>query len=76
MNEQRRKNLRAAIGHLEAASNLVEQCATEEQMAYDALPEAIQWTERGEKMQEAVDAMEEAVNLIDDATKLVDEASA
>lgn len=75
MNEKRRKRLREAIGHLESASALVEQCATEEQTAYDALPEPIQWTERGEKMQSAVESMEEAVSLIDEATRLVDEAS-
>ena len=61
---------------MEAASALVEQCAAEEQEAYDALPESLQCSERGEKMQEAVDSMEESVSLIDDAISAVGEASA
>ena len=71
MNEKRRKRLQEAIGHLEKASDIVQDCSMEEQEAYDNLPEVFQWNERGERMQEAVSTMEEAVSLIDEATRLV-----
>ena len=75
MNERRRKRLREAIVHLEQASSLVQDCKDEEQRAHDALPEPIQWTERAEKMEEAVSNLEEAVSLIDEATGKVHEVS-
>ena len=75
MNERRRKRLQEAIGHLEKASDIVQDCSMEEQEAYDNLPEVFQWNERGEKMQEAVSVMEEAVGLIDEAVGLVGQAS-
>lgn len=75
MNEKRRKSLRVAIDHLEKASSIVQDCKDEEQEAHDALPEPIQWSERGEKMEEAVSAMEEAISLIDEATEKVNEVA-
>ena len=75
MNEKRRKSLRAAIDHLEKASDIVQDCMSDEQNAFYSLPEQLQWTERGEKMEEAVSAMEEAVDLINQATELVGQAS-
>ena len=75
MNEKRRKRLREAVGHLERASEIVQDCKDEEQEAHDGLPEPIQWSERGEKMEEAVSAMEEAISLIDEATEKVNEVA-
>lgn len=74
MNEKRRKALREAVDHLDRASSIVQDCASDEQEAHDNLPETIQWTERGERMEEAISAMEEAVQLIDEASQLVSEA--
>ena len=71
MNKERRKKLQEAIGHLETASSIVEDVSMEEQFAHDNLPEQIQWTERGEKMEEVISNLEEAVSLIDEATQIV-----
>ena len=75
MNEKRRKRLQTAIDHLESARDIVDECAQDEQQAFDSLPEVFQFTERGDKMQEAVSVMEEAVGLIDEAVTLVEQAS-
>lgn len=71
MNERRRKNLRAALNHLEVASNLVIDVSCEEQLAHDNLPDVFQYGDQGEKMETAIADLEEAGGLIEDAIQLV-----
>ena len=58
---------------MESASGIVEDVTMEEQLAHDSLPEQLQWTERGEKMEEVISNLEEAVSLIDEATKIIND---
>lgn len=72
MNDTRRKELRKIITRLEKIdyelkeinSNLMD-IITEEEEAYDNLPEGIQTSERGEKMQEIIDQLYDAQSDLD-----------
>ena len=60
---------------LEQASELVIQTRDEEQDSFDNLPEGIQESERGQKMEEAIDAMDSAMDSISEAIEHLEEAS-
>jgi len=67
MNNDRRKELRRAHAILETLQADIEALRDAEQDAYDNLPESIQNSERGEKIQEAIDALDSAVTNIETA---------
>jgi len=60
---------------LEQASELVIQVRDDEQDSFDNLPEGIQESERGQMMEEAIDAMDSAMDSISEAIEHLDEAS-
>jgi len=74
MNNQRRKALREAITHLEFARDVVSDCESIEREAFNNMPEYIQMSEKGERMEEIADTLEEAIGLIDEAVNLTNEA--
>ena len=51
---------------IQNAHDVLEEVRDEEQDAYDNLPEGLQYSERGEMMDEAVNNLEEAVDYLDD----------
>lgn len=71
MNKQRRRDLREVLEQLERASTIVEMSAGDEQSAHDNLPDELQWTERGERMEEVASELQEAVELIDQAVEII-----
>lgn len=69
MNKLRRKELARIIEKLEALDSLraeiqeeLETVMDEEQEAFDNMPESLQESERGEQMQEYIDAMQYAMD--------------
>ena len=73
MNNARRKDLRKLIAQLEKIdfelreiSSALGDLITEEEEAYDNLPEGIQASERGEQMQEIIDQLYNAQSDLDD----------
>ena len=58
MNAARRKELSKAIDLIEQAKEIISAVAEEEREAYDNLPEGLQESEMGEKMNEIVDDLE------------------
>lgn len=75
MNDARRRRIRKLTSDLyegiqqllgEYAGDLQEIC-DEEQEAFDNLPEGIQCSDRGDAMQECIEALESAVNSCEDA---------
>ncbi len=58
MNKQRRKELERIADLLSECMSGLESVKEEEQEAYDNLPEGIQYSERGEAMQENVDDLD------------------
>ena len=78
MNNQRRKelnNIAAAmenvsmpvdIEQLEGIKSDIEMVLMDEEMAFDSMPEGLQYSMRGEASQEAQDNMSEAIDAIDE----------
>lgn len=58
MNAARRKELSKAIDLIEQAKEIISAVAEEEREAYDNLPEGLQESEMGEKMNEIADDLE------------------
>ena len=69
MNKIRRKSLRTILGQMDELSTVLEtvkealqDVLNEEQEAYDNLPEGLQESDRGQQMQEYIDALEGVVD--------------
>jgi hypothetical protein len=75
MNEERRKTLKEAIGLIDQAKNILEDAQTDEQEAFDNMPEGMQNGEKGEKVQGAIDSMGEAIASCDDIVGQIEAAS-
>lgn len=74
MNNQRRKALEKIQDKLRDIYADIEMYRDEEQDAFDNLPESIQYSERGEKMEEAISQLDEAYDAIDTAVEAISEA--
>ena len=69
MNRIRRKSLKAVLGQMDELSTALEtvkealqDVLNEEQEAYDNLPEGLQEADRGQQMQEYIEALEGVVD--------------
>lgn len=74
MNKARRKNLASLSEEIETLRSLVESVMEEEQEAFDNLPEGIQYSERGERMEEIISYIEYAVSNLEEACENLQEA--
>ena len=72
MNAARRKQIMKAIGMVADARAILEEVKDDEQEAFDNLPESFQYGERGDQMQDFIDALEEAVSSLEDVEGLED----
>ena len=66
MNNVRRKELRSIITEIETVKTRLDSVLSDEQDAFDNLPEGLQCSMRGEDMEEAIDAMESACDSLDE----------
>lgn len=73
MNKARRKRISKILEQLEGLSVEIEEVMNEEQEAYDNLPESIQYSERGENMEEYIFSLDDAMNYISDAISSLEE---
>lgn len=62
MNKQRRQRITTILDAVQQNIIDLEAIRDEEQEAFDNLPESLQDAERGQSMQEALDALEEAIS--------------
>jgi hypothetical protein len=53
---------------------VLEEVRDEEQDAYDNMPEGLQYSERGDMMQEAIDSLDEAVDAVDEVISNLESA--
>lgn len=74
MNAKRRKALVALVGEaydlrdkLDELKGQFEELRDEEEECYDNLPESLQDSERGERMQECIDFIDDLLNELDSA---------
>lgn len=65
MNRERRKRVQEALDLLQQASEILADVADQEDEAFDNLPESIQESERGKKMEEMLEALDEAMDDLD-----------
>lgn len=66
MNKTRRKALATVVTKLDEAYDMLEEIQSDEQDAYDNMPESLQESERGEHMVEILDVLGDAVDSLDD----------
>ena len=75
MNKQDRKELEKAINDIENAKSLVEEILDNEQSKFDNLPEGLQVSEKGQKMEENISSLDDARNLLEEAIQLIQTAA-
>ncbi len=73
MNARRRKELKKAMELIEQAYSIIETVKEEEIEAYDNLPEGLQNTEQGQRMDEIAFDLEDIVGSLEEHTESLDE---
>lgn len=74
MNDKRRKRLSEASALLSRASDIISDVLDEEQDCLDNMPENLQYSDRYESMEAAVDRLNDALSEIDSAENSLSEA--
>ncbi len=74
MNDKRRKRLSEASALLSRASNIISDVLDEEQDCLDNMPENLQYSDRYESMEAAVDRLNDALSELDSAENSLLEA--
>lgn len=67
MNDERRKKIERAKSHITDAVNLIEEVKSDEQDAFDNMPEGFQQGDKGQAMEEGISALESAVDNLNSA---------
>lgn len=65
MNDQRRKDIRAALAKIGEARGELETAMNDEQEYFDAMPESLQSGEKGEKATECIDTLQSAIDSLE-----------
>lgn len=73
MNKERRKQLQEVVNKISEAHDLLDEILSDEQDAFDNMPEGLQSSERGETMEEGIYNMEEARDNLEDITNTLEE---
>lgn len=76
MNKDRRARIQALIDKLYDIQSDIDFIKEEEQEYYDNMPESIQYGEKGDKAQEAIDNLDYAYSQIDEVIEYLEEALA
>lgn len=74
MNNVRRKRVRKCIETLQSVPDMINDLADEEEQAFNCLPEGLQASVHGEKMQEAAENLYEAAEMFDEAINALESA--
>ena len=67
MNKERRKSIAKARDMVAEALSLVEVARDDEQDAFDCMPDNLQQSERGDRLEENVQALEEIIGALEGA---------
>ncbi len=76
MNRQRRALLHNAAGLLREVSGMLSKALDDEQDCLDNMPENLLYSEKCEKMEDAINKLEEAVEQVDFAKECIEAATA
>lgn len=74
MNKERRKKLTDLFERVEAIKDEVEELSADEWDAFNALPENLQGSERGEQMENISNDLDEAFGLLEDVLEYLENA--
>ena len=74
MNKQRREALAKQIAPLEEVKSQLDDLLSEEQEAFDNMPESIQCSEKGEASSNAIGEIESAISSIEEAISNIENA--
>jgi len=74
MNKQRRKQLADIIEQLESLKSELEEVKEQEEEAFENMPESLQESDRGQRMQEVIDILYNAFSSIEEAIDGITEA--
>lgn len=75
MNAKRRKELEKVIALIEDAKSQLEILKDEEQEAFDNMPESLQYSEKGEKMEEAINYLDDSSNELESVIENITNAT-
>lgn len=70
MNNQRRKEIQKAIALLDQAREILEIVKEEEEQCFDNMPENLQYSKKGEKIEENIYTLEEFIDTLQDYAAL------
>ena len=73
MNKDRRKSIEQIVDKINEIKADLTCVRNDEEEAYDNLPEGIQSSERGDSMQEAIEAMDDADGALQEAVDFLEE---
>ena len=73
MNKERRNKIAKIISELESITNKLRSVLSEEEMAFDNMPENLQCSMKGEESEEAIDYMNEAIDSLESAIEQLGE---
>jgi hypothetical protein len=76
MNNERRKQIEEAQSLLDNAREILDIAANEEQDSFDNLPEGLQVSERGERMEEIATQLADVVTILEDAFETLNDCTA
>jgi DNA repair ATPase RecN len=76
MNNERRKQIEEAQNLLDNAREILDLAANEEQDSFDNLPEGLQASERGERMEEIATQLADVVTILEDAFETLNDCTA
>ena len=74
MNKQRRNRIFKMVERINEIVGILEATRDEEQEALDNLPESIRESERGERMEEYIDALDNAVEYLIDGVSTIEDS--
>ena len=74
LNKEKRRRLREAQRLLASATRIVEQVRDEEQDDFDNMPESLQESDNGQRMEEAIDHLDDALRALEEADECIDSA--
>lgn len=74
MNKQRRKEIESLICKVEEVKCSIQTLKAEEEDAYENLPEPLQESEKGDRMQDAIDSLDNAEDSIDEVIEYLTQA--
>lgn len=75
MNNQKREKLKLARSYLSKASDIILNVLDDEQDCLDNMPENLQYSDRYERMEAAVNKLEDGLNNIEAAEECLEEAA-